>query len=66
MGKTNKKKKLLFCINSLSTGGAEKQLAYISNFLIKFYEIHIFLLEDSKITYKLNKNIVIHKKKKNN
>ena len=36
MGKTNKKKiKLLFCINSLSTGGAEKQLAYISNFLIK-------------------------------
>lgn len=65
MGKTNKKKiKLLFCINSLSTGGAEKQLAYISNFLIKFYEIHIFLLEDSKITYKLNKNIVIHKKNK--
>jgi len=65
MGKTNKKKiKLLFCINSLSTGGAEKQLAYISNFLIKFYEIHIFLLEDSKITYKLNKNIVIHRKKK--
>lgn len=64
MGKPIKKKiKLLFCINSLSIGGAEKQLVYIINFLIKFYEIHIFLLENSKITYKLNKNIIIHKKK---
>tara|TARA_Y100000768_G_scaffold216263_1_gene162989 strand:- start:1266 stop:2327 length:1062 start_codon:yes stop_codon:yes gene_type:complete len=58
-----KKIKLLFCINSLSTGGAEKQLVYICNYLVKFYEIHIFLLENSKIKYTLNDNIKIHKKK---
>ena len=64
MGKSIKKKlKLLFCINNLSTGGAEKQLSYISNYLSKFYEVHIYLLEDCKIKYKLNNKIIIHKKK---
>lgn len=58
-----KKIKLLFCINSLAIGGAEKQLAYICNYLVKFYEIHIFLLESSKVKYVLNSKIIIHKKK---
>ena len=58
-----KKIKILFCINSLATGGAEKQLTYICNYLVKFYEIHIFLLESSQIKYALNSKIIVHKKK---
>ena len=57
MGKFTKKIKLIFCINSLATGGAEKQLAYICNYLVKFYEIHIFLLESSQIKYAISSKI---------
>ncbi len=53
------KKKIIICINNLSTGGSEKQVSYIANFFSEYYSIKLFLLEKKKINYKISKNIEI-------
>lgn len=62
MEKNNKKKiNIIFCINNLQKGGAEKQLNYISNFLCVIYQIHIFVIGNEKINYNFDKRIKIYK-----
>ena len=62
MEKNNKKKiNIIFCINNLQKGGAEKQLNYISNFLCVSYQIHIFVIGNKKINYNFDKRIKIYK-----
>jgi len=48
--------KIVFLINSLSTGGAEKVLTEIANELVKKYEVEIIFLEKNEF-YELNKKI---------
>ena len=55
------KRKIIICVNNLKKGGTEKQVSYISNYLIKFYKIKIFMLENEKVEYFFNKNIQIIK-----
>jgi len=47
---------ITFLINSLSSGGAEKVLSIIANYLVKEYKVEIIFLEKNNF-YKLNKNI---------
>ena len=43
------KKKITMCINNFERGGAEKQFLYIYNFLKKFYEVNIILINNKGI-----------------
>ena len=62
MGKFNKNKiNIFFCINGLQSGGAEKQLNYISNYLSESYNIFIFTTNSKKTNYKFNSRIKIYK-----
>ena len=47
MDKNNKK--ITMCINNLEKGGAEKQFLYIYNFLKKFYNVNIILIDNKGI-----------------
>ena len=62
MGKFNKNKiNIFFCINGLQSGGAEKQLNYISNYLSENYNISIFTINSKKSSYQFNSRIKIYK-----
>ncbi len=53
-------KKIYFFINSLESGGGEKVIVTLSNYLIKQnYEVNILLVENN-IFYDLDKKIKIH------
>ena len=53
----NHKIKIAMCINNMERGGAEKQFLYIFNYLEKYYDVNIFLI-NKKGTKHLNKNII--------
>jgi N-acetylgalactosamine-N,N'-diacetylbacillosaminyl-diphospho-undecaprenol 4-alpha-N-acetylgalactosaminyltransferase len=53
------KKKLLFVINSLGGGGAERNLTYLANYLNDSYEVHIVIFEN-EIVYEIHNGIQIH------
>ena len=48
--------KIIFLINSLSSGGAEKVLATITNNLVEYYDIEIIFLEKNEF-YKIDKRV---------
>ena len=52
----NNKLKILMCINNLQKGGAEKQFLYIFEYLEKFYDVNIFLINGKGLN-RTSKNI---------
>ena len=43
------KKKITMCINNVERGGAEKQFLYIYDYLKKYYEVNIILINTKGI-----------------
>ena len=54
-------KKIVFLIYSLNSGGAERVISILSNFLINKYEITILMYDDSKIFYEIDPRVNIIK-----
>lgn len=52
--------KILFCINSLEKGGAERVVCNLSNYLSTEYDISILTMINSKPQYPLNENIKLY------
>lgn len=62
--------KILFAIDTMTKGGAERVISNLSNYLIEDNEVEILTLLDRKCAYKLNQKIKFHslkisEKKKN-
>jgi len=56
------KKKITMCINNFEKGGAEKQFLYIYEYLTKFYDVNIILIDNKgvrNLETKLKKNIKV-------
>ena len=57
MAQNNKSIKIAMCINNLEAGGAEKQFLYIYQYLKKFYDVNIFLINNKGLNFrKFDKN----------
>ena len=52
--------KMLFCINSLEKGGAERVVCNLSNYLSTEYDISILTMINSNPQYPLNENIKLY------
>ncbi|RLA84391.1 MAG: glycosyltransferase [Epsilonproteobacteria bacterium] len=62
----NRQRKIVFLINSLDCGGAERVVSTLLNSLINKYECHIILMHNSMF-YKLDRRVnIIHMNEKNN
>jgi glycosyltransferase involved in cell wall biosynthesis len=63
-------KKIVFCINSMDKGGAERVISILANYFSKKNEIYIITITDNKIEYKLEESInlikLVNKKNKIN
>jgi len=60
--------KIVFCINSLVKGGAERVITNLANYFIKDHDITIITLTNYEIGYEINKDVKIiklDKKEKN-
>ena len=51
--------KIMFSIGTLSSGGAERVVCNLSNYLNKFHDIHIVSVKKTDIAYTLDSNISI-------
>ena len=49
--------KIMFCLGSMTKGGAERVIANLSNYLIKDYDISIVVTPPDRSSYELNKKI---------
>ncbi len=59
MRNTNKRKKnVALFISTLSAGGAERTVSYLSTYLKKKYNIYLFLFHDNNIAYKFEGKLV--------
>ena len=54
------KKKICFIIPALSSGGAERVLSNLANFLTEDYDVHIITLSYNEAFYKLDPRISLH------
>jgi len=52
MAQNNKSIKIAMCINNLEAGGAEKQFIYIYQYLKKFYDVNIFLINNKGLHFR--------------
>ena len=50
-------KKIVFCIDSLAKGGAERVVSILANKLIENNDVSIITILDKNVEYKLNSNI---------
>lgn len=56
-----KNKRIVFCINSLDKGGAERVVSILANHFSKLNEVYIITITDNKIEYELEENIKLIK-----
>jgi len=54
------KKKIVFLITSLNSGGAERVLVNLLNAFCLNYEVHLILLYNEETFYEIDKNVKIH------
>lgn len=52
-----KNKKIIFCIDTLGKGGAERVISVLSNEFCKYNDVYIITLFKEKIEYKINEKI---------
>lgn len=52
-----KNKKIVFCIDSLAKGGAERVVSILANKLVQSNDVSIITILDKKVEYELNSNI---------
>ncbi|AXJ01668.1 Glycosyltransferase involved in cell wall bisynthesis [Cyclonatronum proteinivorum] len=58
---TLKDKKLCICIPALKAGGSERVAAELANYALSLgVEVHIILMSDQEVFYKLNTNVQLH------
>jgi len=53
-------KKIVFLITSLNSGGAERVTANLVNSFILDYEVHLILLYNEPLFYKIDKSVIIY------
>ena len=54
-----KKKKIAFVTYGMQSGGAERVISILSNFLIKYFEVFIIIMVDSPSFYTLNSEVTV-------
>jgi len=52
--------KILFAINTLEKGGAERVVSNLTSYLAKQNEVAIMMLEKQEIAYKINENVKLY------
>ena len=52
--------KILFCLGSMTKGGAERVIANLSNEFVKRYDVSIVVTPPDKPMYEINKHVIYH------
>ena len=52
--------KILFCIDTMTKGGAERVIANLSNYLINEQKVEILTLLNRKCQYEIDNNVKIY------
>ena len=50
---------ILFCINTMTKGGAERVIANLSNYMSKDNNVYIVTLNNTDVMYKIDKKVII-------